>query len=204
VTLDLLQTPSSKHKQISLWAIWVRERGRVPAGEERLEWMLLTNWPITTFAQARRVVHWYLLRWRVEDQHKTWKKSGSDIERSQLGSRSAVERWMAIQAAVSARALRLTHLARDPQIGSQPAETVLSAEELAGLRTLRASYGDSTPESLTVEKAVERIASLGGYNRQKGRRPGPKTLRLGLERVTLAARVLAELSASKSRRRKQA
>ena len=53
-----------------------------------------------TLARAREVIGWYTLRWRVEDHHKTWKKSGSEIERTQLRSLGAMGKWMALHAAV--------------------------------------------------------------------------------------------------------
>ena len=96
VTLDLRLSPGGAHRHVSLYAVWMRERGRVPAGQERLEWLLLTDWPVRSQAAMRRVVGWYLERWRIEDHHKAWKKSGSDVETSRLGSVASVERWMAI------------------------------------------------------------------------------------------------------------
>jgi hypothetical protein len=175
---------------VTLWAVRVRERGRLPAGEERLEWLLLTSWPVRSLRAARRVIGWYVLRWRVEDQHKTWKKSGSEIEATALRSRRAIETWMTLHAAIAARALRLTHLARQPDTGAQPADTVFTADELQALRVLRASYGRDTPDALTVTAAVTLVATLGGYTPARGRPPGPKVLRRGLEDLALATRVL--------------
>jgi len=66
VTLDVRKMPSKKRVNVPLWAIMVRERGRTPRGQERLEWILLTNQPTPTLARAREVIGWYILRWRVE------------------------------------------------------------------------------------------------------------------------------------------
>ena len=197
VTLDLKKTPSSQHEEATLWAVLVRERGRVPRGEERLEWLLLTNWPTPTRTRALEVIRWYLLRWRVEDFHKTWKRSGSDIEQTQLRSRAAIERWMVIHAAVSARALALTHQGRDPVAGTLPATEAFSASELTALRALRAGRNLPTPSTLTVAEAVVYVAILGGYMPAKNRPPGPKILRRGLERLEIAALVVDVISPPK-------
>ena len=50
VTLDLHLKPSSVHLPVTLWAVRVHEVGRLPAGVKRLEWVLLTDWPLRTRA----------------------------------------------------------------------------------------------------------------------------------------------------------
>ena len=101
VTLDLLLKPSSVRVPVTLWAVRVHEVGRLSASVKRLEWVLLTDRPLEHRTQVLESIRWYTLRWRVEDHHKIWKRSGSDIEEMQLHSRAAMERWMAIHAAVS-------------------------------------------------------------------------------------------------------
>jgi hypothetical protein len=59
VTLDLRLTPSSVHTPATLWAVQVREIGRVGRGVERLDWVLLTDRPLGTRAEALEVVRWY-------------------------------------------------------------------------------------------------------------------------------------------------
>lgn len=190
VTLDLKLTPSNQHVPATLQAVYVREIGGPPAGQKKLDLMLLTNAKVSTLAEAEQVVNWYALRWRIEDQHKAWKKGGADIESMQLRKPAAMLKWMIWHAAVAARALQLVHQSRDPEQGSEPAETVFTAEELEGLRRIRAGYGRVTPEHLTVAEAVGLIASLGGYDKRKDRRPGPMVVQRGLEMVLLAALVV--------------
>lgn len=194
VTLDVRKMPSKKRVNVPLWAIMVRERGRTPRGQERLEWILLTNQPTPTLARAREVIGWYILRWRVEDHHKTWKKSGSEIERTQLRSLGAMGKWMAIHAAVSARALALTHQARTPEAAETPARKVFSEAELTALRALRASREMETPAKLSVAQAVLYVAILGGYLPSKTP-PGPRIIRRGLERLVIAATALEAIGA---------
>lgn len=194
VTLDVRRMPSKKRVAVTLWAIQVRERGRTPRGQERLEWVLLTNRPTPTLARAREVIGWYILRWRVEDHHKTWKKSGSEIERTQLRSLGAMGKWMAIHAAVSARALALTHQARTPEAAETPARKVFSESELTALRALRAAREMETPAKLSVAQAVLYVAILGGYLPRK-EPPGPKIIRRGLERLCIAAAALDAIGA---------
>ena len=132
----------------------------------------------------------------MEDHHKTWKRSGSDIEKTQLHSRRAIERWMAIHAAVSARALALTHQARDPQLGNEPAAREFTGSELIALRALRAARGMETPPELTVAQAARLVAILGGFRPISDRRFGPMILRRGLERLVIAATAIAALEST--------
>jgi hypothetical protein len=201
VTLDLNCKPGGGHRDVPVYAVWLRELGRIPQGQERLEWMLLTSWPIETIADARRVVGWYLKRWRIEDHHKAWKGSGSNIEKTALRSRAAIERWMTIHAAVSARALQLIHAARDPEQAQKPATEVFSQWEIHGLRALRSGFNRSTPDDLNVEQAVTMVAEQGGFVPQKGRRPGPKVLQRGLERVGVAADAIERYETARSSRK---
>lgn len=193
VTLDVTLYPSGKHEEVPVNAIWVRERGRVPKGQERLEWWLVTNWPVKSLVQAHRVVEWYLKRWRIEDHHKVWKKSGRDVEATRLRSCAAVQRWMIMQSVASTRIEGLLHLARDPATAEAPATRALSEKELQALRVLRTSAGLDTPENLTVVQALGLIASWGGFTPQRGRRFGAMTLERGLTKVIFAASILSAL-----------
>lgn len=200
VTLDLKLKPSGKHAPARLFAIHVRELGHVRAGQERLELMLLTDHPVETLEDAWKMVRWYMLRWRVEDQHKAWKKSGSDIERMQLGSGRSIAKWMVWHAAVAARALQLVHQSRDAQQGSKPADGVFTRHELQALRLLRAHNGRTTSDDLTVRQAVELIAKLGGYESRHDRLPGPMVVQRGLEQIFVAAAALEEQAKQRPKR----
>lgn len=190
VTLTLTLTPRGGRREVTLRAIRVRELGRVPAGQKRLEWVLLTDDLARTLKAAWRVAGWYGLRWRIEDQHKAWKKGGADVEDMRLRGPAAMAKWMVWHAAVAARALSLVHHARDPERQGEPAARAFSAHELQALRLVRARYGRTTPASLTVGEAVGLLASLGGYNRQAGRRPGPLVVGRGLELIEVVAAML--------------
>jgi hypothetical protein len=203
VTLDLHLKPSSRHELKTVHAIYVREMGRLAAGQERQEMMLLTDYPVGSFNQAWEVLRWYLLRWRVEDQHKGWKKGGNDIEAMRLMKAKALRMWMVFHAAVSARALSLTHQSRDPEVSEQPAEKVFSQAELAGLRALWAKFNHVLPDQLTVKEAVYRVANLGGYDTRKDRKPGPLVIQRGLELVEVAASAVEGVQRLKRRPRKR-
>lgn len=74
------QTKNGQHgnSPLKVWVVRVWEVDP-PEGQERLEWFLLTNEPVESFATAYRVVGWYECRWIVEEYHKGM-KTGCQIE----------------------------------------------------------------------------------------------------------------------------
>ena len=59
------KTGNYGNEPLRVWVIRVWEVDP-PKGQERLEWVLLTNEPVRSFADAYRVVGWYECRWIVE------------------------------------------------------------------------------------------------------------------------------------------
>lgn len=172
--------------------VHVREAGTTPKGEKPLQWFLLTNHPIETEDDIRKVIFGYTQRWRVEDFHKTWKSGLCNVEENQLHSSAAVMRWATILAAVAARAEKLKHLSRtEPK---SPASGEFSNEELEALRLLRTEFGplsEKQPRKLDLRTATLWIAELGGYTgKSSGGPPGTITIQRGLDQVLAAARLL--------------
>ena len=172
-----------------------REVGHPPEGESRIEWKLLSNHPVAGFDDALAVLRSYMLRWRVEEFHKTWKTGACDIESSQLRSLSALKRWATILAAVATRIERLKQLSREqPDLD---ARQEFSREELDAAITLSREKKHAVGDSLTIQQAVRLVAIVGGHMGRKGDGPpGSITIRRGLERIQPAARVLAAARSS--------
>jgi hypothetical protein len=84
---------------LQVWAIRVCE-AQTPAGEEPLEWMLVTSVSTMTLEQAWERVRWYEHRWVVEEYHPCL-KSGCRLEERQVQSADRLIRRLGF--AVSAR-----------------------------------------------------------------------------------------------------
>jgi hypothetical protein len=81
-----LQVPHVKYGEhgrepLAAWVIHVREIDP-PAGQEPLEWILLSNVPTATRQQAWERVNWYECRPIIEEYHKA-QKTGCGMERPQ-------------------------------------------------------------------------------------------------------------------------
>jgi hypothetical protein len=188
---------------LDLNVVCVREIGRVPRGQKPLEWILLTNLPTKSFAEARKIVDGYCQRWRIEDFHRTWKSGVCNVESSQLRGSAQMQKWATILAAVALRAERLKHLARSTP--SDPASVELSRFELEALRFYKQRNKKRTEvlpdRPLTLNEAVIWIAQLGGYiHRPAQGPPGSKTIQRGLERLLPAAEMLEILAQSRKKR----
>lgn len=187
VVLRLRDKRTSAITQLSVTAVWALEQGTTPAGEDPLDWLLFTNYPVTTFEDARKVVLGYAMRWRVEEFHKTWKSGETDVESTQLRSASAVKVWATILATVAVRLERLKRLAREH--GQLPASVDLSIHEIKALKMLK--FGNNPPKKQpTIAQAVAWIAELGGFASNSRKLPGATVLGRGLRYLKPAARLL--------------
>jgi hypothetical protein len=184
--------------------VWASEVSLPPAGEKPLDWMLFTNGPIQSRAEALSIVRGYQLRWRIEDFHKTWKSGHCHVEDTQLHSMQAATLLAVMQAAVASRAEALKHLARSTP--DMPITTELSLEERNALALLVIEYinpplapggrrqsklGAPNPTTMNIGEATLWLARLGGYiGKSSGGPPGVTTIQRGLERVIFAAEVI--------------
>ncbi len=202
VVLRLIHRRSRKVRQLEVTAVWTREEGTQPDGEEPLDWLLLTNAPVESLQDARHIVFGYTLRWRVEEFHKTWKSGACNVEASQLRGKTAAMLWAIILAAVAARIERIKALARKQP--SLPASVVLSSHEIKALILLKRQQKKRTeaiPDAMpTIGQATIWIAELGGYTgKSSGGPPGAITIRRGLEKIVPAAQALAALAEHEGR-----
>jgi hypothetical protein len=165
---------------LRLWGVLAREEGP-PAGEQPIEWLLLSSLPVDDLAAAAERVQWYSCRWLVEIYHKVL-KSGCRIEARQLETAANLKRYLAVDGVVAWQLLYLTMLGR--QLPDAPCTAVLEAHEWQALYcfTHKVARPPTTPPKL--HDAVRWIAKLGGFlDRTADGEPGVTTLWRGLQRL---------------------
>lgn len=118
--------PKKGWPPLNLWAIWIYE-DKPPHGAERLEWMLLTDLPISTFEEAWEKVLWYRLRWGIEEWHRVL-KSGCGVEQRGFKTDEHLKRVLAFDLIMAWRILALVKLGRT--VPNVPAELLYTTEEL--------------------------------------------------------------------------
>lgn len=209
VVLKLKDQRTETYRELTLNVVWAVEHGTTPKGEKPLDWCLLTNHPVDTFERACKVIYGYSQRWRIEDFHRTWKRGGCDVERSQLRDADRVIKWATILAANAMRIERLKHLSRKtPEL---PASVELTPYEIQAVILLKRKYKKRTERISnampTIGQATTWIAELGGYTgKSSGGPPGVITIGRGFDVVRAAAAVLEQLGIAwgDDRRRKPA
>ncbi len=149
-----------------------------PAGEEPLEWVLLTSIPIENAKQAWQCVDWYAMRWTVEDFHRCL-KTGCSMEKRHLQSYQNLTRMLGLIGPLAVRLLLLRSCAR--QMPQAPATDILPT---LWLRVLELFTNSPLHSLASADLLWRTIARLGGYRGYRGDGPpGWQTLWRGWERL---------------------
>jgi len=161
-------------RPIQAWAVYVLEEDP-PAGEDPIEWMLLSSEPVASDADAKQCLQRYRIRWRIEEWHRA-QKEGCRLERSQLDDVADLQRLAALTGVVAVRMLQLRDLAdaEGPE-AENPAALQQHAPPL-WIDVVSRLAGES-PAALTPKTFLLTIARRGGYlGRKHDGRPGWKVL----------------------------
>jgi hypothetical protein len=179
VTLNPPARPDRTLAEVTVTALLATEV-EPPAGEDPLDWLLLTNLPVETAEQAIEKLSWYLCRWQIEVYFKVL-KSGCRVEQLQLETRERLAPALAFYMIIAWRVLYLTMLGRDcPEM---PCDTVFADEEWRAVY-LVTQRKPPPAEPPSLDTMVRMVATLGGFlNRKSDGFPGPKTLWIGLQRI---------------------
>jgi hypothetical protein len=151
---------------LTVWAVLAREENPQDP-KDPIEWILLTNQPIETAADAQQVVSDYGCRWLDEDYHKA-QKTGCGIEMTQMTQLHGLENVIALTSVLAVHVLKLRCLARDEKTKDEPArahEDELKVR-LAARHTKHADW-----RTMTVWEFYIAVAKLGGYMLNPEKRP---------------------------------
>ena len=74
--------PGGRLENHDVNVVWARETNP-PEGKQAVHWVLLTDLPVQTLDQCRKVLAIYACRWLIEEWHKAL-KTGLKVEASQL------------------------------------------------------------------------------------------------------------------------
>jgi hypothetical protein len=171
--------PDKKLAPVEVTAILAEEQAP-PAGEDPIQWLLLSSLPVENFAEAHEKIQWYLCRWQIEVYFHIL-KNGCKVEELQLQSRERIEVALALYLIVAWRVLYLTRLGRT--VPDLCCEVAFSPQEWqAAYLVSKRQRPPAEPPRL--QEILTLVAGLGGYLARKGDGPpGPKTIWIGLQRV---------------------
>jgi IS4 transposase len=177
-----LRPPHRKHGE-ALPAVALRVLSVVeidpPAGQEPIEWILLTSQTVETFAQAKRLIDAYSLRWRIEEFHRVL-KSGCRVEQINLRDADSLLPALALYFIVAWRILFLRDFRR-----AQPAlccSNLFSADEWRAACIIHGRPVGREPP--TLAEMIDMVGKTGGHmGRKNDPSPGPECLWRGLAKL---------------------
>lgn len=156
-----------------------------PDGAEPIRWLLVTQLPIDSPEEIRRVIDAYCTRWQIEIFFRTL-KSGCRVEMRRFEEIDRSMNSLALYSVIAWRILYLTQLGRTcPEIDC---DVVFDESEWKAVYTVTHHKRKDfrLPEQPpTLNQMIKMIAGLGGYidrPRQKSN-PGPKSLWIGLQQT---------------------
>ena len=154
-----------------------------PAGEDPVQWYLLTTLDVRNANAASEVVGYYLQRWKVEDFFRVL-KSGCRVEFLLFRTAERLRRAIAINAVIAWRIMVMTLLGR--QVPECDPGLMFTESELDFLREYGVEYELAAPDRLG--DAVKLVAHLGGYRERKGDSgPGNQIMWHGQTRLSSAS-----------------
>jgi DDE family transposase len=168
---------------VTLTMVDVRETSTAEGGKA-IHWRLLTTHPVTNIAEARRIIELYRMRWVVEEYFHTQKTGGFNIEAADISNPEVMIRFAAAVAVAAVSVMQLVK-ARDGTTGQsllevfEPADQSIIEAVSAKLEGKTERQKNAHPKG-SLAFAAWVIARLGGWDGYYGK-PGPKTMRLGLE-----------------------
>lgn len=182
VTLKPPPRPAEQPRltEVTINVVWVRE-ANPPAGEDAVEWMLLTSLPVETFEQACRVADYYACRWQIEIYFKVL-KSGCQVEKLQLETADRIKPCLAMYMIVAWRVLYATMLGREcPELSC---EVIFSEAEWKSVWTVQ-QQEPLPPRAPSLGMFLKLVGQLGGHTGQPWDGPlGPKRMWIGMQRTT--------------------
>jgi Transposase DNA-binding/Transposase Tn5 dimerisation domain len=150
-----------------------------PAGEEPIEWLLLTNLSISSEEAVQLIIEYYTTRWMIEILFRVL-KSGCRVEERRFEQLDRLLSCLAVYLIVAWRTLLVCRLGRScPEVSC---EVLFEPAEWRSTWKI-ARREDPPKEAPPLGVLTRLVAELGGYIPRKSSPPGPQTTWLGLQRV---------------------
>jgi hypothetical protein len=165
----------------TLTVVHVKEIDPPSEVKEPIEWILYTSLPIDSSHDALQVVDYYKSRWLIEIFHFVLKQ-GTQIEALQLKNTQAIQNAIVTYSMVALQVQNLKYVSVVyPEQALESVEHLhLTAQDYLLLATfLNITYHtkhDADKQNPTVAEFFLLIAQLGGFQIQKGKTPGVKTI----------------------------
>lgn len=179
VNLRPTQRKGKKLSAVTINVIHCKEIN-APSNEEKIEWFLLTSFPIHNAETVIEIVRWYLCRWEIELFFKIL-KSGCTVEELQFDTLQATSKCIALYSIVAWRILYLTMLGRCcPEI---ECSVIFESNEWQAVYSIVTKKPPPKHPPM-LNEIILMIAKLGGFlGRKSDKHPGTKVMWIGMQRM---------------------
>jgi hypothetical protein len=179
----LLRAPQTSLKKglepIKVNAVMVSEVDP-PEKEKAIKWVLLSNLPIDTVEEIKRIVSFYSMRWQIEVFFKVL-KSGCRIDNLQLESAHNICNYITMALIVAWKVMLTVYLPRE--LPNAPCTLIFTELEWKLVYLTVYKKKKPLPKDLpTLREITALVASLGGYIKRKSP-PGIETVWCGIVRL---------------------
>lgn len=187
IKAESIELDSPKHRPhlspLKLNVVLAQEQKPYKA-QAPIEWLILTNYPIKTADDAKKILHYYTKRWEIETFFKVL-KSGCKVEEIRLEKLERLEKALSLYIAIACKIMFIVNLGRIyPDISC---EMVFSDFEWKSVY-LAINRTKIPPSPPSLKEIIICIAQLGGYlNRKSDPPPGPKAMWIGLQQMRFLA-----------------
>jgi hypothetical protein len=178
VTLKAPWRKGAKLEAVKISVVLAREKNP-PAGQDPIEWVLLTSMPVADFEAAQEIVSLYLVRWDIEVFHRVL-KTGCRIEKLQLTKAERIKPAIVLYMIVAWRIMYVMQIGRVcPDL---PCDVVFDEAEWRSVcHVVKLKPATEKP---TLGEMVKMVASLGGYlGRKCDGEPGAQSMWQGIGRT---------------------
>lgn len=151
-----------------------------PEGETPIGWILITDLPVETFDDVKKVIEYYLCRWQIELFFKVL-KGGCKIEERQLQAADRMENLITIFMILAWRVMYTMMPGRVcPDIS---AGDIFEASEWKAVYKIQNKNKPLPRKPPRLGAFIIMIAALGGYIPAKNGSPGVKVMWKGMSRM---------------------
>ena len=148
---------------VPVTVLLAEEAGTAP---DRLCWLLLSSEPVQSGEDARTLLRYYGLRWRIEEFHKAW-KTGTGVEQLRMQDTDNLRRMATILAFVAVRLLQLRETLMVPAAAERFCTAVLKHDEWRVLWASTERSRKPPQEPPRLGWAYRALALLGGFSDTK-------------------------------------
>lgn len=160
VVFKLHEKSKKQASTLSINIVMAQETLKSAKGEYPLTWILLTTLPVENFADAYKIIEYYLCRWEIEIFFKVL-KSGCKVEEKQLHSLSNMENLIVFFMIISWRIMYVMMIGRScPEISC---EVVFEEAEWKSVYKILNKKAELPLTAPKLQDFIIMIASLGGY-----------------------------------------